>query len=360
MTRSPWFRVGSLALVFAVGLALGRLLLPSADLPGAGDDVGEVDRIAAPSASLTAPWYEPAGVRALSGSLVLLEHALDDRVESMRRSDPTLRVGVYLRELDGGSWIGIHEDEAFVPASLMKVAVLFHALGRAEADPDLLDRELVYPGPEGMQSESNTDGRPAAERMVPGASYTYRELLRRMISYSDNHAKDLVMSGVDPEEVDAFMTRIGFPTRVEDSRAITTPRSYGALFRILYNSSLFSRPTSEFALGLLRDATFDLGVRGALPDDVPIASKFGMHFDPRDLEAGVQLHECGIVYQESPWVLCVMTRSSLKSLDQLAAIVRDVTHLADEGRRGRLPTDESGMGAAMAAHAEAWIRAVVE
>ncbi len=307
--------------LLGVGLALG-LGLRSTDAEA--DVVGEGEQQRLPIAHFTNPVIEPVGVRAGSEPLRLLEEDLGIWIAGQHRSDPTLTIGVYYRDLVSDRWIGVNEDESFVPASLTKVGVLFHALDRLEEDPALLGRLSRYPGPDGMSSPDNVYNRPAAERMVPGEWYTFEALLGRMISYSDNHAKEMILAGEDPEDVERFLAGLGLPKRVKDGRAVVDPQSYGALFRVLYNSSVFSRRHSELALQLLTEATFEEGLRSGIPD-VEIASKFGSHFDRMDLAAGTQLHECGIVYDPGrPYVLCVMTRSSLKSLSQLGALIGQV------------------------------------
>ncbi len=169
--------------------------------------------------------------------------------------------------------------------------------------------------------------------MVPGTAYRFDELLERMVLYSDNHAKDLLMTDVDPADVDQFMQVVGVPKRVEDGRAVMDPQSYALLFRILYNSSVFSRPSSEYALDLLRRAAYQEGMRQPIPTEVAIASKFGLYFDPDDPERGLQLHECGIVYaHEAPYVLCVMTRSFRQSPKEMALVLGEVSRLVFEAR----------------------------
>ena len=325
-----------------IGLLLGGVALGlGLRSQGAGADVvGEIEQQRLPNARLTNPVIEAVALRSESGPLKQLEDELALWIDSQRRSDPTLAIGVYYRDLVADRWIGVNEDEPFVPASLTKVGVMFHALDRLESDPGLLGRPSRYPGPDGMDSPDNVYNRPPAERMVPGEWYTFEALLERMISYSDNHAKEMILAGENPDDVERLLADLGIPKRVEDGRAVVDPQSYGALFRMLYNSSVFSRRQSELALELLTEATFDQGLRSGIPD-LQIASKFGSHFDRTDLAAGTQLHECGIVYDPvGPYVLCVMTKSSLKNLSQLAALIGQVGAAVQGGRGAPEPASQ--------------------
>lgn len=315
-----------------IGLAsalvgLGALVGWFAHGPGTGAGEPEQGRIE--GVLLTSPFIEAAGARDGSPHLVEFRRDIELYITELRARDPSLRVSLYVRDLEGGAWTGVGEDDRYVPASLMKVAVLFHALSRIEADPSLARLPLRYPGPDSMPSPDNLAGAPPSIHMVPGESYEFAEVLERMVRHSDNHAKDLLTAGIDSEAIDGLMKRVGVPAIFEDGEAVMTPRAYAALFRLLYRSSVFSRGTSEFALDLLREADFDRGLRAGLPAGVPIASKYGIHFDPRRLNTGQQLHECGIVYPpERPFVICVMTRSLLKPPSQLAEIIAEISRRA--------------------------------
>lgn len=328
--RRTAFVVSLVGLTIALGLVtFARVRAPiRGEATGADPVAVEQGRIA--GTRLTRPFIEDPGVRDGDARLRTFVEQVEAAVARERASDPSLQVSVYLRQLEGGAWTGLDEDVAYVPASLMKVAVLFHALARLEADPTLAERSVVYPGPQAMPSPDNLAGAGDPRHLEVGRAYSFVELVERMVAYSDNHAKDLVLTGVDPAEIDALMDAVGVPGQTDArGRAVMSARSYAALFRLLYHSSVFSRSTSEFALDLLRRADFAEGLRAGLPHDVVVASKYGVHFDPDDLDAGQQLHECGIVYAPGePFTLCVMTRSLIQPQDALAGLVAQVAREA--------------------------------
>ena len=329
----------------AVGLVAGGVLL-GRFVGTVGPAPGEAEQARIEGALLTNPFIEVAGVRDGAPHLVAFRTDIQEYLADLRRQDPSLSVSLYVRDLEHGAWTGVGENDSYVPASLMKVAVLFHALSRLDEDPSLAHTRLRYPGPDSMPSPDNLYGAPAPIHMVPGESYEFTDVVERMIRHSDNHAKDLLTQGIAPDAIDDLMNQIGVPAIIEDGEAVMTPRAYSTLFRLLYQTSVFSRRTSEFGLDILRDADFERGLRAGIPADVPIASKYGIHFDPRKLSAGQQLHECGIVYPpEHPFVLCVMTRSLLRGPPQLAEIIAEVArrayltlpdpqHTAPHGRNG--------------------------
>jgi hypothetical protein len=129
--------------------------------------------------------------------------------------------------------------------------------------------------------------------------------------------------------------RLDVPKRVEGRETVMDARTYGTLFRVLFNSTWFSRPESEWALDVLASARFQRGIRAGVPPGVTVASKYGVHADPRRPLDGVQLHECGIVYApRAPYVLCAMTRSTYRAgglhdlLAELSGVVWRVAGVA--------------------------------
>ena len=317
-------------LLVIIGVGLGRMDFSSRAqaTESTFHGSGEFEQAEIGFFSLTSPFLESLGERDYDPRLRRARAHILNHIEALQEADPTLRVSVYARDLLNGPWIGIDARMPFQPASLMKVSVLSHSLARMESDPGLRERAFLYHGPAAMPGPDNLLDRPAEERMEPGRSYSFEELLERMIAYSDNHAKDLILTGVETSEIDDFMLATGIPKIVEGSRAVMNVRAYGALFRILYNSTLFSRPSSEYALSLLSRGRFKDGIRAPIPPGITVASKFAIHRDPDDPERATQLHECGIVYAEAaPYVLCVMTSSGRQTVEELAKILAEISEI---------------------------------
>lgn len=225
---------------------------------------------------------------------------------------------VYFRDLNNGPWFGIHEKEKFIPASLMKVPVMMAAFKKAESDPQFLGETVVYRGP--LNNTPYPYFKPKQE-IIPGDSYTIDELIKRMIIYSDNNARDLVIMNMGGgSELDDVFKLLGRDFSTADF--LVTIRDYSSFFRILFNSSYLSREMSEKALRLLADSQFDPGLARGLPADVKIADKFGEKLSSGDSEK--QLHNCGIIYYPShPYILCVMTRGD--NFDKMAGSIADIS-----------------------------------
>jgi hypothetical protein len=283
---------------------------------------------------LTSPFLECVGELNADAGLVRVRATLVRLIRAAQTADSTLRVAVYVRDLNNGPWIGIDQSAAeFEPASLWKVPLMMYVLSLAEADPALLERELTFPGPAQMRRENSMIGAPTSLHMRAGEKYTYRDLLVRMIAYSDNYAEELLLTGIGKSDVDKLLQSINAEDTYMQGRPFVTARTYASLFRVLYNSTLFSRPTSEYALGLLTQSFLRGGVRKYLPANVQVASKFGVRDFAAAGQRDVQFHECGIVYHsQSPYVLCVMTRSNRATVEQLTELVASISRSVWEGK----------------------------
>jgi beta-lactamase class A len=302
---------------------------------GLAQTLPEIERESVAFHRLTSPYLECPGVMNADLRLVQARDAAVDYIGEAQKEDSTLTVSVYARDLNNGPWIGINEREPFAPASLSKVPIMIYLLSQAEGDPSSLQGEVVFPGPDSMSEVDNMEGVPEEMRLQAGQSYTYWDLLFRMIAYSDNFAKELLMTDVDPEDVNYLMSAIGAQENLIDGEYYITPKNYSALFRALYNASFLGRPMSENALSILSESRFRQAMRRYIPEEVTIASKFG-HFQVGGNAGGeIQLHECGIIYQPgAPYLLCIMTKSNQASTDRLADVIADLSRIVWEVKGG--------------------------
>lgn len=263
-----------------------------------------------------------------------------DKLDKQLRSGLGMRhapsVSVYFRELNDGLWFSIGEEEKFVPASLRKVPLMIALLKQAENAPQtrLLDRSVKYDLANDYNLKQTIK---PAKALVPGNLYTVRELITRMIVYSDNNAFTLLTKIVDPVEFDRVypVLRLLDPNAAADDVFLSV-QTYESFFRVLYNASYLSREGSEWALALLSRSDFKAGLVAGVPTSVTVAHKFGEHADVAD--GTVQLHDCGIVYYpNNPYLLCVMSKGSDFELldDAIVTISRLVYAEVDRQNRNK-------------------------
>jgi beta-lactamase class A len=237
------------------------------------------------------------------------------------REKKVLGVSVYFRDLNNGPTFGINEDEKFTPASLLKVPIMMAIFKKAEIDPFLLTSSFTYTG----GGDDFTPSFPPSELLEASKSYTVEELIRRMIVYSDNRAKYLLLLNLEKPFLDEVYADLGIS--IPDVRTPESPisvKNYAAFWRILYNASYLERKYSEKALSMLSQTEFDGGIRLGVPSNITVAVKFGERGGPGD--SVKQLHDCGIVYfPQRPYLLCAMTRGS--DFNLLAETIADISRI---------------------------------
>lgn len=259
------------------------------------------------SSSLTNPLLEcDLGEEALSSKKIDFTSDLKDFVENLKNEMNIEDISVYYRDLNNGPVFGINQEESFAPASLLKIPLLIAYLRWAEDDPSVLEEQILFENPVdvGYQQEFAP-----SVPLVPGTTYTARELLEQMITYSDNQALFLLFNEIPQQYQEELYTLLGVDASlITDPLGRLTVKQYSIFFRILFNASFLSRTNSEYALKLLTDTSFVDGLRASVPESIPIAHKFGERKTRADLQ---QFHDCGIVYYPGhPYLICVMTRGN--------------------------------------------------
>ncbi len=242
--------------------------------------------------------------------------------EQQKATGAITHASIYFRDLEGGPWFGIAEEEQFSAASLLKVPIMMAVLRQAEFHPELLQQELGYTGT--LEGQPNIFD--PSKTVLPGQYFTVEELLRRMIVYSDNSSKELLKARLlSLNEQNDLLAQtyhdlgiFSLPNSSIDN--FITVKTYSSIFRLLFNASYLSKDMSQKALELLSAAEFRDGLVGSLPSSVTVAHKFGV----RELPDQEQLHDCGIVFHpKTPYLICVMTRG--KDLDMLAGVIREIS-----------------------------------
>lgn len=233
------------------------------------------------------------------------------------------RISVYFRDLKNASRFGIQEFETFNGASLLKLPVMIAILRMADGTPGFLDERLRTPSQ--LNDKKNVED--PRQTLQPDTEYTIRELLQKMIVYSDNESAfmlaDKINATPQPVTSNTFLD-LGVMDLMSGKINQLSMQSYATLFVTLYNSRYLSNEMSQFALELLSKSTFKEGLVAGVPENIRVAHKFGFNFD---IKRGSELHDCGIVYHPStPYILCVMTNgiSGVNDESAIAEISRIV------------------------------------
>lgn len=211
--------------------------------------------------------------------------------------------GIYFEDLEFHSWIGINEKEYFKPASLMKTTTVAAILKEVEEGHiSLYDKTSL--------SEDDLNQNFGKLHEKKGETFTIRELIEFSLIYSDNTAVKALHDFMPAERWAEARLAMGLPLiSIEDSEkgVELTPRQFSSVFRSLYYSGYLSRSSSNWMLSLLSQTPFDEGIPAGVPKEVIVSHKIGVWISEGESKGSV--HDCGIVYANKPYILCIMSEN---------------------------------------------------
>jgi len=234
----------------------------------------------------------------------VIKNKLLNYIEDELEKPEITTVSYYFRSLQTGEYFWYNDTEQFTPASLLKLPLSISLLKNVSL-PDLetigLTDEVV---------DEKIERNYWSDMIEKWKNYSLKFLLTQMLSNSDNLAAMLLSEYlwwdlINVTYKDFWLTDINImdPTPISISTS-----EYSKFFRVLYNASYLPRSSSEYILELLSKSAFKVGIRWQLPPSLLIANKFWERLFADTGER--QIHDCGIVYLEKPYFLCIMTRGT--------------------------------------------------
>jgi beta-lactamase class A len=182
------------------------------------------------------------------------DDALARRVASLAGRVPA-RLGIVFEHVESGRRLALNEEAAFEAASVVKIAILAEAMALSEeAAFDLTERWV-------LSANAVAAGSGILDEFEPGLAPTNRDLLRIMISLSDNTATNSFIDRFGTGAVNARMAALGLSGirlvgRIPDAKneparwsplGSLTPRDTAAYFRRLWGSGLVD-PAADAAM----------------------------------------------------------------------------------------------------------------
>jgi beta-lactamase class A len=238
------------------------------------------------------------------------------------------KASVYFTNLSNGEWANVNRGEMYYPSSLGKIPIMMAYYELAESSSSILDQEITYSGGQNLNDSQDI---PPAQAIAPGQTYTVEQLIEYMIEDSDNNATQLLYNNIDKNTLQNVYGDLGIPINDDATLAnldFITPQQIGLLFRVLYNSTYLSRDYSEKALELMSHSSFTQGIIAGVPSSTVVAHKLGLvGIQTNGATTGHELHDCGIVYANDPYLLCVMTRGS-SPLTTMENIIANISQAA--------------------------------
>ena len=228
-------------------------------------------------------------------------------------------IAVAVHELETGKEILINADEAFHPASTIKVHVMMEVFRRAEAGSLSLDDHLpiinsftsIADGSK-YGLDVNDDSETTLYQRL-GENESIRELTRLMIVRSSNLATNILLEKVGPKTVNDFIQALGiggvtFKRGVEDNVAFrlgmnnnATAHGLTQTMKLIAEGKVVSKQASEKMMEIMLEQEFNESIPALLPESTRVAHKTGW--------TGEFYHDTGIVFPEGrrPYAISLMT-----------------------------------------------------
>lgn len=253
-------------------------------------------------------------------------------IDAVRRPRQVQAVSVVWSDLESDEGFVIGPTTRYRPASLMKLPFAMAWMKKGEFVPGALATKLT-PGKVEQAVEDMGDGTVVVRnpqlndqprRLRAGQPYSVTELIGRSLVESDNDAAWLLSDNLDKAHADHIYELLELRNPLPDGAdRVVEITTIAAFFHALYDATYLSAEASDHVLQLLSRSPMRKGIVSGLAPNIRCAHKFGIDQHEVERPDEVHFHDCGIVYSQRPYLLCVMTQG--KTSDALIATVADIS-----------------------------------
>lgn len=241
-------------------------------------------------------------------------------LETFIQGHPNRTISLAAYDLETGQEILFNPDQAYHPASTIKVHVMMEVFRQAENGLLRLEDRVpiknsflsIADGSRFSLQQSDDAEQTLYARL--GETESVAELTRLMIVRSSNLATNILLEKVGAINVSDLIYALGIPDvkfirGVEDQAAFqggmnnsATARGLTQTMRLIAEKKVVSEQASEAMIEILLGQEFNESIPALLPDSVKVAHKTGW--------TGDVYHDTGIVYPEGrkPYAISIMTR----------------------------------------------------
>ncbi|HVN67138.1 MAG TPA: serine hydrolase, partial [Candidatus Sulfotelmatobacter sp.] len=215
------------------------------------------------------------------------------------------KVGIVFLDLKSSREVSVNGNIAFPAASVAKVPVMAAAFHLADAGRLDLQKRIIF------RESDKLEGAGVLRWMKGGQEYTLWNLMRLMITLSDNTATRLVVNSVGLPTIEAYIkesglinTRVIDPTMLVEPPAtnnnLVSPHDMARQLALIYNGRGFTKKSVKQMIAWLNYQRYRWGIWRGVPPGTYVADKTG------ELE-GI-LNDAGIVYtKKGGYILSVFT-----------------------------------------------------
>ncbi len=236
-------------------------------------------------------------------SLILQSDNIKVKIQSLiqkgQASGQLTNAAFYFQEIESGRWFSINEDTKYLLGKFLKVPIMIAYFKEAEANPEVLNKKLVYK----IQPGDSSGGDQADMR--EGKSYPVEDFIKDMILHDSDSSAIILFDNIDKSYLNEVYSDLGIGYQEDKTTDDYLTVKFSSLFyRVLYNSTYLSPQYSEEALNIISQGNQGIGLARALPNDMLYA-----HRNPGIVQIKnsslLQDTDCGIFYfPNHPYILC--------------------------------------------------------
>ncbi|MFA5113078.1 MAG: serine hydrolase [Candidatus Margulisiibacteriota bacterium] len=241
------------------------------------------------------------------------------------------KVGIAFIDLQNSREASVNGNLPMPAASVGKVPVMCAAFHLADSGKLNLQKRIVF------RESDKLDGAGVLRWMKAGQEYTLWNLMRLMITLSDNTATRLVVNTVGLPSIEAYMkgigltnTRISDPTMLVEPPAknnnLTSANDMAKQLVLVHNCRGFSKKSAKQMIAWMNYQRYRWGIWRGVPPGTYVANKTG-HL------AGI-LNDVGLVYtKKGTYALAVFT-SGFKNKSRARQLINDISRTVYEDYTG--------------------------
>jgi beta-lactamase class A len=266
-----------------------------------------------------------------SGKIFELEKKVRTYIADEKQSGRMSRASVFFRDLETRRWFGVNADDEYYPASLAKLPLAIAYYKVSEITPSIWEQVLPLVRSDEFTNIGQSFGTDSPLQI--GKSYSVKEMIENLLMYSDNRLIDPLTRALDQSIWKKTAEDLGIRKQTSDGKEewSVSPRIIAGVLRSVYNASYLAPASSDALLSTMTSAKFLGGIVAGVPTGTKVAHKFGEAVIAEDDGTKVPtLHDCGVVYSEKPYILCVMTEG--KDFSELEKAIADISSIVSKAQ----------------------------
>lgn len=207
------------------------------------------------------------------------------------------KVAYAYKNLETNEEFSFNLDVCFYSASTIKFLVCLYIYEQAENNPKLLDVKIK------LDLEDFKEGSGVLNKNKTIVEYTIKELVYYTLKESDNTAYIKLVNFVTPLKLKEYGIKIGAKHTLEgkDLFGITSAYDMKIYLTYLYNYFKLNTPLSYEFKQIMLNPSYKI-INSKSINNNSFARKYGSF--------GIAFHEVGIVYDEKPYILIVLTQKN--------------------------------------------------